>query len=151
MLWCELSPGRVSPPTQSRRFKDVLYEQFARVSKALASPRRIELIELLVQSPHTVDQLTRLSGMSLANTSAHLQVLRAARLVESSKNGLFVTYRLADPLVAELLLLLRRVAETRLAEVERLNQEFHAAREPLQLSQQAGPRRRVRKRRMQGH
>src|SRR6266568_5009663 len=81
----------VPGPTPGRRFKDAIYQQFARVSKALASPHRIELVDLLAQGPRTVDVLARLSDMSLANTSQHLQVLRAAGLVEANKEGLFVT------------------------------------------------------------
>jgi uncharacterized protein involved in oxidation of intracellular sulfur len=73
--------------------------------------------------------------MSLANTSQHLQVLRAAGLVEATKEGLFVTYRLADPKVSELFLALRGVAEARLAEVERIKREFLAERAQLKAGQ----------------
>jgi rhodanese-related sulfurtransferase/DNA-binding transcriptional ArsR family regulator len=133
-------------PTQSpaRRFKDAIYEQFARVSKALASPHRIELVDLLAQGPRTVEALARIADMSVANTSAHLQVLRGAGLVDSAKEGLYVTYRLADPKVAELLLTLRRVAEARLAEVERTTRQFLAENELLEPVDEAALRRRVR-------
>ncbi len=131
-------------PTPGRRFKDAIYQQFARVSKALASPHRIELVDLLAQGPRTVDVLARLSDMSLANTSQHLQVLRAAGLVEATKEGLFVTYRLADPKVSELFLALRAVAEARLAEVERIKREFLAERAQLEEVDEAALRRRVR-------
>lgn len=114
------------PPTPGRRFKDAIYQQFARVAKALSSPHRIELLELLAQGPRTVEALAKLSDMTLANTSAHLKVLRGAGLVESTRGGLFVTYRLADPSVAELLLSTRKVAEARLAEVERITRAFLA-------------------------
>ena len=130
--------------TPGRRFKTAIYEQFARVSKALASSRRIEIVELLAQSPRTVDHLAKLADMSLANASAHLQVLRAAGLVEASKEGLYVTYRLADPIVSELLLMLRRVAETRLADVERITREFLEGQEQLEAVDEAALRRRVR-------
>jgi rhodanese-related sulfurtransferase/DNA-binding transcriptional ArsR family regulator len=132
-------------PTSGRQFKDAIYEQFARISKALASSRRIELVELLAQGPRTVEALSRLAGMSLANTSQHLQVLRGAGLVESSKEGLYVTYRVADPLVTELLLSLRRVAEARLADVERITGEFLAEREQLEAVDESALRSRVRK------
>jgi len=134
----------VPGPTPGRRFKDAIYQQFARVSKALASPHRIELVDLLAQGPRTVDVLARLSDMSLANTSQHLQVLRAAGLVEANKEGLFVTYRLADPKVSELFLALRGVAEARLAEVERIKREFLAERAQLEEVDEAALRRRVR-------
>ncbi len=131
-------------PTPGRRFKDAIYQQFARVSKALASPHRIELVELLAQGPRTVEALARLSDMSLANTSQHLQVLRAAGLAEATREGLFVTYRLADPKVSELFLALRSVAEARLAEVERIKRGFLAERDQLEEIDEAALRRRVR-------
>src|SRR5512138_2532409 len=87
--------GRTSVATRGRRFKNAIYDQFARVAKALASPHRIELLELLTQGPRTVEALSRLADITLPNTSAHLQVLRCAGLVESTKEGLHVTYRLA--------------------------------------------------------
>jgi DNA-binding transcriptional ArsR family regulator len=132
------------PPTRGRRFKNAIYEQFARVSKALASPHRIELVDLLTQSPRSVETLSRLADMSLANTSAHLQVLRSAGLVEATKNGLFVTYRIADPTVGDLLLALRRTAEARLAEVERISREFLAEHRQLEPVDEAALRKRVR-------
>jgi rhodanese-related sulfurtransferase/DNA-binding transcriptional ArsR family regulator len=109
-----------------RRFKDAIYDQFARVGKALSSPHRIELLELLAQGPRTVETLSKLADMTLPNTSAHLQVLRSAGLVESTKEGLYVTYRLSDPSVAELLLATRKVAEARLAEVAKITRDFLA-------------------------
>jgi rhodanese-related sulfurtransferase/DNA-binding transcriptional ArsR family regulator len=133
----------VTTETPGRRFKTAIYEQFARVGKALASPHRIELLELLAQGPRTVEALSRMADMSLANTSAHLQVLRNAGLLESTKEGLFVTYRLADPKVGELLLSLRNVAETRLAEVSKTTREFLAENALLEPVDEAALRRRV--------
>jgi rhodanese-related sulfurtransferase/DNA-binding transcriptional ArsR family regulator len=133
----------VPTETPGRRFKNAIYEQFARVGKALASPHRIELLELLAQGPRTVEALSRMADMSLANTSAHLQVLRNAGLLESTKEGLFVTYRLADPKVGELLLSLRNVAETRLAEVSKTTREFLAENALLEPVDEAALRRRV--------
>jgi rhodanese-related sulfurtransferase/DNA-binding transcriptional ArsR family regulator len=131
-------------PTRGRRFKDAIYEQFARVSKALASPRRIELVELLAQGPRTVEALARMTDMSLANTSQHLQVLRAAGLLESTKEGLFVTCRIADPSVSALLLALRTVAEKRLAEVAKITREFLAENAQLEEVDETALRRKVR-------
>ncbi|MEK6769699.1 MAG: metalloregulator ArsR/SmtB family transcription factor [Gemmatimonadota bacterium] len=108
----------------SRRFKDVVYEQLSRVGKALASPRRLELLDLLAQGPRTVEGLARESGQTIANASQHLKVLREARLVDSEKSGLYVTYRLADQEVAALCRALRGVAESRLAEIERVTKDF---------------------------
>jgi len=135
----------VTTESPARRFKNAIYEQFARVGKALASPHRIELVELLAQGPRTVEALSRMADMSLANTSAHLQVLRGAGLLEATKEGLFVTYRLADPKVAELLLVLRNVAETRLAEVAKTTREFLAENALLEPVDEAALRRKVTK------
>jgi rhodanese-related sulfurtransferase/DNA-binding transcriptional ArsR family regulator len=103
-----------------REFKDRLYGQFARIGKALASPHRLELLELLAQGERTVDSLASEIGLSLANTSQHLQALRQAALVESRKQGLYVYYRLADDDVSEVSRAIRTVAEQRLAELDRL-------------------------------
>jgi rhodanese-related sulfurtransferase len=133
------------PPSPGRRFKDAIYEQFARVSKAMASAHRVELVELLSQGPRTVEALARLADMTLANTSAHLQVLRGAGLVESTKDGLYVTYRLADPSVAGLLLATRHVAEARLAEVAKVTRDFLAENAQLEEVDETALRARVRK------
>ena len=133
------------PSSPGRRFKSAIYEQFARVAKAMASAHRVELVELLAQGPRTVEALARLADMTLSNTSAHLQVLRGAGLVESSKEGLFVTYRLADPSVAGLLLGVRRVAEVRLAEVAKVTRDFLAENAQLEEVDEAALRARVRK------
>jgi len=112
-----------------RAFKDRLYGQFARIGKALSSPHRLEILELLAQSERTVDSLASEIGLSLANASQHLQALRQAALVDSRKDGLFVFYRLAGPEVFELSRVLRTVAEARLAEFERLVREHFADRD----------------------
>lgn len=91
-----------------RTEKSALYEQLARVGKAVSAPARLELLDLLAQAPRTVEALAGLTRLSVANTSQHLQVLRAAGLVESSKDGLYVTYRLASNDVAEFSVRLRR-------------------------------------------
>lgn len=108
----------------NRQFKDAVYEQLGRIGKAVASPRRLELLDLLCQGPRTVEVLARAVDQSLANTSQHLQVLRRARLVEAERDGVLVRYRLADEMVCEFFRSLRRLAEARLAEVERVTQEF---------------------------
>ncbi len=112
-----------------RAFKDRLYGQFARIGKALSSPHRLEILELLAQSERTVDSLATEIGLSLANTSQHLQALRQAALVESRKDGLFVYYRLTGIEVFELSRVLRTVAEGRLAEFERLIREHFGERD----------------------
>lgn len=111
-----------------REFKSRLYGQFARIGKALASPHRLEILELLAQSERTVDSLATELGLSLANTSQHLQALRQAALVESRKDGLFAFYRLADPAICDLCAVIRTVAERRLADLERLVYEHFGDR-----------------------
>jgi rhodanese-related sulfurtransferase/DNA-binding transcriptional ArsR family regulator len=112
-----------------RQFKDRLYGQFARIGKALSSPHRLEILELLAQSERSVDSLATEIGLSLANTSQHLQTLRQAALVDSRKDGLFVYYRLAGAEVSQLSTILRTVAERRLAEFERLVREHFSKRQ----------------------
>src|SRR5258706_4804010 len=121
-----------------RAFKTRLYEQFARVGKALASPHRLEILELLAQSERTVDSLAGEIELSTANASQHLQALREAGLVESRKKGLFVHYRLADKTVFELCRALRVAGESRLAEIERLVRDHFGDRsepEPVRMKE----------------
>jgi rhodanese-related sulfurtransferase len=114
--------------TEHRRFKDRLYEQFARVGKAMANPSRIEFLELLAQGERTVDSLAKETGLSLANASQHLIALREAGLVLSQKTGQSVHYRLADESVFALIRALRSTAERRLAEIDRLVSEHFTGR-----------------------
>jgi rhodanese-related sulfurtransferase/DNA-binding transcriptional ArsR family regulator len=107
-----------------RQFKERLYREFARIGGALASDRRLELLDVLSQGPRHVEALAEETDMSVANVSQHLQVLRQARLVETERAGTKVLYRLADRSVLDLWLAVRRVAETRLAEVDQLTEEF---------------------------
>jgi rhodanese-related sulfurtransferase/DNA-binding transcriptional ArsR family regulator len=110
--------------SRHRSFKNAINDQFARITKALASPRRIELLDALAQCPRTVESLANQTGMSVANASQHLQILRAAGLAESAKDGLFVTYRLADVQVADFLVALRQLATSRIGDVDRIVRQF---------------------------
>ena len=101
-----------------RQFKDALYAQFARVGHALANPRRIELLDLLGQGEKTVEALAAHAATPVKNTSAHLRVLRQARLVETRRDGTRVYYRLAEDDVSGLLRTVEALAHRRLAEVE---------------------------------
>ncbi len=107
-----------------RDFKDQLYGQFARIGKALASPQRLELLDLLAQGERPVEDLAREASLTLANASQHLGVLRQARLVEARKAGLYVYYRLADASVSDLWRALRSTGERQLAEIDRLTDEY---------------------------
>ena len=101
-----------------REFKVRLYGQYGRIGKALASPHRLELLELLAQGDRTVESLANETDISTANASQHLQVLRQAGLVEARREGLFIHYRLSDPAVFELCRGIRVVAARRLAELD---------------------------------
>jgi rhodanese-related sulfurtransferase len=114
-----------------RPFKDRLYAEFATIGKALANPHRLELLDLLGQGERSVEELAREIDQSLANTSAHLQVLRQARLVESDKRGLNQVYRVAAPEVSSLWRTLRDLGTARLAEVDRLVQTYLTDRASL--------------------
>ena len=116
----------------NRIFKDAIYEQFARIGKAVSSPKRLELLDLLCQAERTVEALAKEAGLTVANASQHLQVLRAARLVETEKEGLFVTYRLADQAVCEFFRAMRVLGESRLAEVEQIKRRFLEGREGME-------------------
>lgn len=121
-----------------RQFKERLYGQFARLGKALASPYRLELLDLLGQAERTVDSLAVETDSTPANISQHLQVLRNAGLVTSRKEGLFVHYRLAEPSVATLCAAMRTVAEQQYAELDRLVRDHFGDRsdpEPVQMNE----------------
>jgi rhodanese-related sulfurtransferase/biotin operon repressor len=105
--------------SNQRAAKEVLYSLVARVAEAAANPRRLELLDLLVQAPRSVEQLAQAAHMSVANTSQHLQRLKRAGLVVGERQGTSITYRIASPAVARLWVELRAVAEQQLAEMDR--------------------------------
>jgi rhodanese-related sulfurtransferase/DNA-binding transcriptional ArsR family regulator len=130
--------------TPHRRFKDDIYEQFARLGKAMAAPKRIELLDLLCQAPRTVEALAEQAAISVANASQHLQVLRAARLIEAEKRGLYVHYRVANEQIYEFVHSLRSLAEARLAEVEQVARAYLTERGAMEAVQGSELVRRVR-------
>jgi rhodanese-related sulfurtransferase/DNA-binding transcriptional ArsR family regulator len=115
-----------------RAFKDTLYAQFARIGHALASPKRIELLDLLGQGEKTVEALAEQVAVPIKNTSAHLRVLRQARLVETRRDGTYVYYRLADDDVSRLLRSLEALGHSRLAEVQQVVQSYLDGRDELE-------------------
>lgn len=119
-------------PDEKRLFKQLLYDQFARIGKALASSHRLELLEVLAQCERTVEVLAQETGMPVANASQHLQVLRAAHLVEVRRQGVSMYYRLADESVFSMWQAMRNVGETQLAEIDRVVQTFLQDRMQLQ-------------------
>src|ERR671911_141969 len=115
-----------------REFKDRLFEQFARVGKALASPKRLEIVDLLAQGERTVEEIARETSMSVASTSQHLQALKAARMVEARREGLYVHYRLADEDVFRTWQAVRALAESRLSEVDGVVESYLEDRNALE-------------------
>lgn len=128
----------------NRAFKDQIYEQFGRLGKSLASPKRLEMLDVLCQGPRTVESLAAATNQTLANASQHLKVLRTARLVEAEKQGLYVTYQLAGTEVCDFFLAFRHLAESRLAEIERTTRLFLDGKNVLEAVDQATLLKRVR-------
>ena len=120
-----------------RDFKDRLYGEFARIGKAVANPHRLELLDLLAQGERSVEDLAHQAGLTVANASQHLQVLRGAKLVETSREGTFIYYRLADERVFRLWQAMRDLGEARLAEIDRVVSTFLTDRnefEPIDMA-----------------
>jgi rhodanese-related sulfurtransferase len=116
----------------NRQVKDRIYEQFSRIGKAIASPHRLEIIDLLAQGERTVEGLAKALSIPVPNASHHLQAMRAARLVEARKEGTFVYYRLAESDVFELIRVIRTLAERNFAEINRILRTYFQAREELE-------------------
>ena len=115
-----------------RAFKNSLYDQFARLGHAVSTPKRLELLDLLSQGEKTVEQLAEHSATPLKNTSAHLRVLRQARLVEPRREGQHVWYRLADDGVAAFLAALQALGRQRYAEVREMADAYLERRDALE-------------------
>ncbi|MDO9193542.1 MAG: metalloregulator ArsR/SmtB family transcription factor, partial [Undibacterium sp.] len=102
----------------NREIKDALFDQVARMAKAVASPKRLELLDLLCQAPKSVETLSRETGISVKLASAHLKELRIARLVATERQGKYIIYRIASPEVPRFWVTLRTLAESRLFELQ---------------------------------
>lgn len=117
---------------QHRAFKNDVFQQLARIPKALSSPRRLELIDLLAQAERSVEELAELSGMSVANASQHLQVLRAALLVSVRREGSRAHYSLAGEAVFRAWQAIRELGQHQFAELDRVVRSYLADRETLE-------------------
>jgi rhodanese-related sulfurtransferase len=115
-----------------REFKDRLFGQFARIGKALSSPRRLEIVDLLAQGERTVEEIAGETSMSVASASQHLQALKAARMVEVRREGLYMHYRLADEEVFRTWQAVRALAESRLTEVDEMVESYLKDRDALE-------------------
>jgi len=116
----------------TQNVKHQLFEQFARVGKALGNPVRLNLLECLGQGQRSVEALAEKCGLPVSNASHHLQQLRQAGLVSAYKDGLYVYYRLAGDEVVGLLNALRSVAEQNIAEVDRLINTYLTVKDTLE-------------------
>ena len=115
-----------------REFKDKVYDELAKITKALASPHRLEIVELLAQGEFSVEQISIQTDLSMANASQHLQVLKTAQLVEVTRNGNFLHYRLANENVFKAWKALRDLGVERIASVEKLVKDFRKSKFTLQ-------------------
>lgn len=106
-------------------YTSTLYKHYAELAKMFATPRRLELLELLAQAPRAVEALSQATGMNVANTSQHLQHLRRSHLVTSEKQGLQVIYRLSSPQVSQFLQSLADLAQSQVLEVKQLEHSFY--------------------------
>jgi rhodanese-related sulfurtransferase len=131
---------------RGREFKDALFAQFAAIGSAFASPKRIEIIDLLAQGERHVEAIARETGLTVANTSRHLQVLKGASLVATRRDGLQVFYRLADPMVLRGYRALQELSEDRLAEVGRLVDDYFGSADGLEPVEKEELMKRVRRR-----
>jgi rhodanese-related sulfurtransferase/DNA-binding transcriptional ArsR family regulator len=107
-----------------RDFKNRVYEELAKITKALANPHRLEIVELLAQAEFSVEQIALQTGLSVANASQHLQVLKAAQLVDVTRQGNFIHYRLANTNVFKAWKALRELGVERIAAIEKLVKDF---------------------------
>ena len=115
-----------------RTFKDRVYDELAKITKALANPHRLEIIELLAQGDYSVEQISIQTNLSVANASQHLQVLKTAQLVDITRNGNFIHYRLANTNVFKAWKALRDLGVERIAAVEKLVKDFRKSRFQLE-------------------
>ncbi|MEF3308799.1 metalloregulator ArsR/SmtB family transcription factor [Paenibacillus sp. GYB004] len=129
--------------TNDRALTDKLYQEFARIGKCLSSPKRLEILDLLSQSPKSVEGLAKDTGMTVANVSQHLQTLHHARLVSYRKQGNFVFYELADDEVSGFMGSLHRLSEKQLVQVQQIKKEFMSNQSEMEAVTLADLRRRM--------
>lgn len=128
-----------------REFKDLIFEQFAKIANAFASPKRLEIIDVLAQGERDVDTLAKQTSMTIANTSRHLQILKNARLVDIRREGVRIYYRLADAEVLKCWLELQSLAEKRTAEIREIARMFFNERDAMEAISQEELKQRMKK------
>ena len=115
-----------------REFKDKVYDELAKITKAMANPHRLEIIELLAQGDYSVEQISIQTNLSVANASQHLQVLKTAQLVDVARNGNFIYYRLANANVFKAWKALRELGVERIASIDKLVKDFRKSKFTLE-------------------
>ncbi len=116
---------------KSREFKDLIFQQFANIATAFSSPKRLEIIDILIQGEKDVETLSRQISAAVANTSRHLQILKNARLVESRREGVRIYYRISDERVFNCWKGLQSLAENRIAEIREVLRDFLGERNAM--------------------
>jgi rhodanese-related sulfurtransferase/predicted transcriptional regulator len=116
---------------KSRKFKDLIFQQFANIATTFASPKRLEIIDILLQGEKDVETLTKQISATFANTSRHLQILKNARMVESRREGVRIYYRIADEKVFNCWKGLQLLAESRVAEIREVLKNFLEERKAM--------------------
>ena len=114
-----------------REFKDKVYEELAKITKALANSHRLEIIELLAQGDYSVEQISLQTDLSVANASQHLQVLKSSQLVDVTRQGNFIYYKLANPNVFKAWKALRELGVERIASVEKIVMDYRKSKSNL--------------------
>lgn len=114
-----------------REFKTRIYNELAQITKAMANPHRLEIIELLAQGDYSVEQISLQTDLSIANASQHLQVLKSAQLVDVTRNGTFIYYRLANANVFKTWKALRELGVERIASIEKLVKDFRQSKSKI--------------------
>lgn len=117
---------------KGREFKDAVFEQFARIAYCFATPKRLEIIDILAQGERDVESLAREGAMTVANASRHLQILKTARLVASRREGVHILYKLADLDVFNCWKNLQSITENRVAEIREINRLFLQERQAME-------------------
>ena len=115
-----------------RQFKDKIYGELAKITKALANPHRLEVIELLAQGDYSVEQIATQTNLTVANASQHLQVLKTAQLVDVTRDGNFIYYRLANKNVYKTWKALRELGVERIAAIEKFVKDFRQSKFKLE-------------------
>lgn len=124
--------GTINILMNKREFKDRVYDELAKITKAMANPHRLEIIELLAQGDYSVEQISLQTNLTVANASQHLQVLKTAQLVDVTRNGNFIHYRLANANVFKAWKALRELGVERIASIEKLLKDFRQSKFTLE-------------------